>query len=138
LEKIKQQCEKRRVKDINKVERRIGRLLSSNSRAASMFDISATMDGDRVKLEWEMRKQVTGWAQLSEGCYLLRSNIKDWTGEQLWKAYIQLTDAEAAFRIQKDDLQLRPIWHQKQERVKAHILVCFLFVRCVEVFCADV
>ena len=39
---------------------------------------------------------------------------------------MQLTEAEAAFRIQKTDLQLRPIWHQKKERVQAHILVCFL------------
>jgi transposase len=46
--------------------------------------------------------------------------------EDLWKAYIQLTEAEAAFRIHKSDLVLRPIWHQKEERVLAHILVCFL------------
>ncbi len=46
--------------------------------------------------------------------------------KELWRAYMQLTEAEAAFRIQKTDLQLRPIWHQKQERVEAHILVCFL------------
>ena len=39
---------------------------------------------------------------------------------------MQLTDAELAFRIHKSDLQIRPVWHQKQERVKAHILVCFL------------
>jgi transposase len=62
----------------------------------------------------------------SEGCYLLRSNITDWEAELLWQAYIQLTEAEAAFRIQKGDLRIRPIWHQKEERVQAHILVCFL------------
>jgi transposase len=66
------------------------------------------------------------WATLSEGAYLLRSNISDWTDQQLWKAYIQLTQAEAAFRIQKDQLNVRPIWHQREERVQAHILVCFL------------
>jgi transposase len=56
----------------------------------------------------------------------LRSNVTDWSPEELWRAYMQLTEAEAAFRIQKTGLQLRPIWHQKQERVEAHILVCFL------------
>jgi len=66
------------------------------------------------------------WAALSEGAYLLRSNITDWSDEQLWKAYIQLTQAEAAFRIQKDQLRVRPIWHQRADRVQAHILVCFL------------
>ena len=44
----------------------------------------------------------------------------------LWKRYIQLTEAEWAFRIVKDELVIRPIWHQKADRVKAHILVCFL------------
>jgi hypothetical protein len=63
---------------------------------------------------------------VSEGCYVLRTNISDWSGEALWRAYIQLTQAEAAFRIHKQDLSLRPIWHQKAERVRAHILVCFL------------
>jgi transposase len=57
---------------------------------------------------------------------VLRTNVKDWTAESLWQAYIQLTDAEAAFRIQKSDLSIRPIWHQKTERVQAHIFVCFL------------
>ena len=66
------------------------------------------------------------WAQISEGAYLLRSNISDWSNEQLWKAYIQLTQAEAAFRIQKEQLKLRPVWHQREDRVQAHILVCFL------------
>src|ERR1700730_7989212 len=66
------------------------------------------------------------WAALSEGAYLLCSNIGDWSDQQLWKAYIQLTQAEAAFRIQKDQLNVRPIWHQHAERVQAHILVCFL------------
>ena len=56
----------------------------------------------------------------------MRSNIGDWSDHELWKAYIQLTQAEAAFRIQKDRLNLRPIWHQREDRVQAHILVCFL------------
>ena len=56
----------------------------------------------------------------------MRSNMSDWSDRQLWKAYIQLTQAEAAFRIHKDQLNLRPIWHQREDRVQAHILVCFL------------
>ena len=57
---------------------------------------------------------------------MLWTDITDWSGEALWRAYTQLTQAEAAFRIHKQDLSLRPIWHQKQDRVRAHILVCFL------------
>ena len=126
LQRIRQSCEKGRAKDIKKIERRIGKLLGNNSRASAMFDVTVSEKDARVVVTWKMKKPATEWAALSEGCYLLRSNIKDWTGEQLWKAYIQLTDAEAAFRIQKDDLQLRPIWHQKKRRVEAHILICFL------------
>ncbi|MDA1052930.1 MAG: hypothetical protein O3C40_20960, partial [Planctomycetota bacterium] len=69
---------------------------------------------------------VRNWATLSAGCYLLRSNVTGWSDEELWKAYIQLTEAEAAFRIHKSDLKIRPIWHQKEDRVLAHIFVCFL------------
>ena len=47
---------------------------------------------------------------------MLRTNVTDWTPEQLWKTYIQLTEAEAAFRIHKTELSLRPIWHQRSER----------------------
>ena len=71
---------------------------------------------------------------------MLRSNIADLPPADLWTAYIGLTQAEAAFRIQKSDLQLRPIWHQKSERVKAHLLVCFLaFVlwKTLGQFCAQ-
>jgi hypothetical protein len=57
---------------------------------------------------------------------VLRTNLRDWTSEALWRTYIQLSEAEAAFRIHKSDLSIRPIWHQREDRVLAHILVCFL------------
>ncbi|MFZ0593071.1 MAG: hypothetical protein WAM39_21620 [Bryobacteraceae bacterium] len=72
------------------------------------------------------RKTRGEWARRSEGCNVLRSNVTDGTPEDLWRAYIQLTEAEAAFRIQKSDLQIHPVWHQRQEGAEAHILVCFL------------
>lgn len=126
LEKLVESCRKRKQK-VGRVERRVGRLLESNSRAAGLFqiDVEAGKDG-RAAVIWKKLEERRAWAELSEGCYLLRSNITDWQAEQLWQAYIQLTEAEAAFRIQKGDLSIRPIWHQKEERVQAHILVCFL------------
>ena len=63
---------------------------------------------------------------MSEGCYLLRSNLVGVDAATLWRRYMQLTEAEWAFRITKDELSIRPIWHQTEDRVKAHILVCFL------------
>jgi transposase len=105
----------------------VGRLLEANSRAAGLFriEVVARKNGGAAVI-WEKLEERRAWANLSEGCYLLRSNITDWKAEQLWQAYIQLTEAEAAFRIHKGDLRIRPIWHQKAERVQAHILVCFL------------
>jgi transposase len=58
--------------------------------------------------------------------HIVRTNIAEWADEQLWTTYIQLTEAEAAFRVHKSDLAMRPIWHHKAERIKAHILVCFI------------
>jgi transposase len=68
----------------------------------------------------------TDWSQLADGCYVLRSNLTGIDAATLWRRYIQLTEAEWAFRITKDELVIRPIWHHKEDRVKAHILVCFL------------
>src|SRR6266496_3089141 len=110
------------------VNRQIGRILQQNQRAAARFAVELLPDlcpaGFRLCIAYN--PAFDDWAALSEGAYLLRSNITDWSDEQLWKAYIQLTEAEAAFRIHKDQLNLRPIWHQRAERVQAHILVCFL------------
>jgi transposase len=110
------------------INRQIGRILQRNQRAAARFGIS--LEGDdcpaRLRLAVSYNPSFDEWAAVSEGSYLLRSNIEDWSEEQLWKAYIQLTHAEAAFRIQKDELSVRPIWHQREDRVQAHILVCFL------------
>jgi transposase len=118
---------KRRL-DPAPVNRQIGRILQQNQRAAARFIIVLEPDscpaGFRIRVTWDTA--FDDWAALSEGAYLLRSNITDWSDQQLWKAYIQLTLAEAAFRIHKDQLKVRPIWHQREDRVQAHILVCFL------------
>jgi transposase len=110
------------------VNRQIGRILQRNQRAAARFAVELVPDSCPAGLRMQVayNPSFDDWAALSEGAYLLRSNISDWSDQQLWKAYIQLTQAEAAFRIQKDQLKVRPIWHQRAERVQAHILVCFL------------
>jgi transposase len=126
LEKIAESCRKRKQK-VGSIERRIGRLLEANTRAAGSFKIAVKeMKDNKVEISWEKVEAWRAWAELSEGYYMLRTNIKGWKAQELWEAYIQLTQAETAFRIHKSDLKLRPIWHQKEERVNAHILVCFL------------
>jgi transposase len=126
LTKIAASCAKRR-QEVGAIERRVGRLLGQNTRAAGLFDVQihAAAHG-AAQMTWRKVEKWRAWAQLSEGSYMLRTNVSGWSDQDLWRAYIQLTDAETAFRIQKSDLSLRPVWHQKEDRVKAHILVCFL------------
>lgn len=126
LTKIAAACARQRCQ-VGVIERRVGRLLGRNSRAAALFDIHVTADErGAAQLRWSQRQDALEKARLRDGCYLLRSNVADWKPEELWQAYMQLVDAEAAFRMQKDQLRLRPVWHQTADRVQAHILVCFL------------
>lgn len=126
LRAMQARCEKQN-RNVQKVEREVGRLLGQNTRAAGLFDVEVKPDEHGfAQLAWRKVSARTDWATLSAGCYLLRSNVRDWSDEELWKAYIQLTEAEAAFRVHKSDLSIRPIWHQKEDRMLAHILVCFL------------
>ena len=69
------------------------------------------------RITWEKVETWRAWAQLSEGLRAAEQR-GDWTHEEIWHAYIQLTQDEAAFLIQKTDLSLRPVWHQK-DRVLA-------------------
>jgi transposase len=109
------------------IAHRVGRLLGQNTRAAGAFKTEITTDAQgNAVLKWEKVAAWRSWASLSEGCYLLRSNVSNWTAAELWRAYTQLTEAEAAFKIHKSDLSMRPVWHQKKQRVQAHVLVCFL------------
>lgn len=119
----------RRPLDVRRLERQLGRLLERNQRAAGRYVIEFVPDPTHpagVRLDWSARPEWDDWARWSEGCYVLRTNVTDWSPDELWRTYIQLTDAEAAFRIQKSELGIRPVWHQRADRVQAHILVCFL------------
>ncbi|MGB6722555.1 MAG: IS1634 family transposase [Terracidiphilus sp.] len=126
LEATAQGCGKRK-QNPHRVAQQVGRLLGKNSRAAGLFQVDIETDTQgSAHIRWCKRNERREWMKLSEGCYLLRSNVTDWSGEELWRAYIQLTEAEEAFRLHKSDLVMRPVWHHKQDRVQAHILVCFL------------
>jgi transposase len=131
LQKLQHSAASGRLKDLQLAHRRLGRIQQRYWRASSAFDVRiATIknptDKAGLKVTFKRNKQWSDWAELSEGCYLLRTNLTDIDPKTLWKRYIQLTEAEWAFRIAKDELVIRPIWHQKADRVKGHILVCFL------------
>jgi hypothetical protein len=61
-----------------------------------------------------------------EGRYLLRTNLTDYDPDALWRYYMQLVFVEEAFRTLKGDLAIRPVYHQKPERIEAHLFVAFL------------
>jgi transposase len=131
LQKLQSAAESGRLKEERVAGERLGRLKEKNWRASHVFDVTIKrLDAPRGKqtlqITWSRNARFAEWAELSEGCYLLRSNLTGVDAATLWKRYIQLTEAEWAFRITKDELEIRPIWHHKEDRVKAHILVCFL------------
>jgi len=130
LNKLVLQAEQGKIRNRQKVERRIGRLLERYSRAASLFEVIVQESGNgkeaRVKIEIRKNEERYEWALNTSGSYLLRTNWKEGSPKELWKTYIQLSQAEDAFRITKTDLGIRPIFHQRADRTQAHILVCFL------------
>jgi transposase len=130
LRKLQAAAASGRLKDEAVANRRLGRLQAKNWRAAGAFDVTIEklkkpQGKARLRIRFRRNRRWHDWRTLSEGCYLLRSNLTE-APATLWKRYIHLTDAEWAFRINKDELEIRPVWHQRQDRVLAHILVCFL------------
>jgi len=109
-----------------RIQRRIGRLLERYPSVAALYEIAVTGPEGARHVVWRERADRRAWCEAREGAYLLRTNLTEADPAQLWAQYIQLTEAEAAFRALKSELAIRPIWHQKASRVQAHILVAFL------------
>jgi transposase len=115
-----------RLKDRHKMERRLGRIQAKHSQVNDLYDVVLRDTPDGVRLIWEMKAERKHWRELREGAYMLRTNLKADTAEQMWSQYMQLTEAEASFRALKSELSIRPLFHQKEPRVKAHVMVAFL------------
>jgi transposase len=130
MEKALQALQKRvsegKLKDRNKIERRVGKIEARHPQVADLYQVRVTEKGGAVALEWQALEGRQSWQQAREGAYLLRTNLPADQPAKLWKNYIQLTEAEAAFRALKSELSIRPIFHQLERRAKAHILVAFL------------
>jgi transposase len=130
LLKLAGQAQAGKSKDRQKVDRRIGRLLERNSRAASLFSVEVTETGTgkeaRLSINIKKNEDRYQWALETGGSYILRTNWGETDPKTLWNTYIQLTEVEDSFRTEKYDLGMRPIFHHKQDRTQAHILVCFL------------
>jgi len=126
LTKLAERASKGTIRDRQKVERQIGRLLERNGRAAALFTVAVTEKDGRLSIGVKKNKERYERALETGGSYILRTNWRETDPKTLWNTYIQLTEVEDAFRTTKHDLGMRPIFHQKKDRTQAHILVCFL------------
>ena len=130
LAKLQRRCQKAaKPLSLEKIQRQVGRLLQRNQRAARCFVIHCKAAADQrsgVRVDWSHDEAERALKEQSHGCYALRTNVRDWTEEDIWKTYIQLTQVENAFRAHKSELDIRPIWHHREDRAQAHIFVCFL------------
>ena len=128
LDQTHASLQKRPARDPGVIERRIGRWLGRYAAAERLIEVKVERNpqGQACGLQITERAERNAWAELAHGAYLLRTNCPERDPVQLWRWYMQLSQAEDAFRISKSDLSLRPVFHQKTARVEAHILVCFL------------
>jgi len=128
LDKTHAALQQRPARDPGRIERRIGRWLGRFPAAERLIEVvvERNAQGQASGLHITERAERSAWAAAAHGAYLLRTNCPEQDPAQLWRWYMQLSQAEDAFRISKSDLNLRPVFHRKTERVEAHILVCFL------------
>ena len=115
-----------RLKDRNKMERRLGKIQARHPQVNDLYDVALRDTAEGVRLSWQMKDDRKKWREAREGAYLLRTNLQAETAEELWSKYMQLTEAEASFRALKSELSIRPLFHQLETRVKAHVMVAFL------------
>ncbi|MCZ2076289.1 MAG: IS1634 family transposase [Bryobacterales bacterium] len=115
-----------RLKDRNKMERRLGKIQARHPSVNDLYEVSLRDTAEGVRLTWQMKEDRKSWRESREGAYLLRTNLQAGTAEELWSKYMQLTEAEASFRALKSELSIRPLFHQLEQRVKAHVMVAFL------------
>jgi transposase len=126
LKRLAKTIETGRLKDRNKMERRLGGIQARHSQATDLYEVALRDTAEGIRLFWEIKEERKAWRGLREGAYMLRTNLQAGTAEELWSRYMQLTEAEASFRALKSELSIRPLFHQKEPRVKAHVMVAFL------------
>jgi hypothetical protein len=126
LKRLEKSIATGRLKDRNKMERRLGKIQARHPSVNDLYQVSVRDTAEGVRLFWQMKEDRKTWRESREGAYLLRTNLRAETAEELWSKYMQLTEAETSFRALKSELSIRPLFHQLEPRVKAHVMVAFL------------
>jgi transposase len=125
LVKRLQQLEQMSFKDSRELLLKLGEAKGRYRNAWRLLDVSLP-DANATSFSFRLNRDKLAQARRREGRYLLRTNLCARDPQDLWRFYIQLTEVEAAFKNLKDDLQLRPIHHQLEHRIEAHIFVAFM------------
>jgi transposase len=115
-----------KLKDRDKMLLRLGRIQAAHPQVADLYEMAMKDTKEGPRLVWRQKPEQQQWLEAREGAYLLRTNLTADGAADLWKKYMQLTEVEAAFRTLKSELAIRPLFHQLERRVKAHVLVAFL------------
>jgi transposase len=115
-----------KLKDRDKMLLRLGRIQASHPQVADLYEMAVKDRKEGPRLVWQQKPEQQQWLEAREGAYLLRTNLTADGAADLWKKYLQLTEVETAFRTLKSELAIRPLFHQLEKRVKAHVLVAFL------------
>lgn len=124
----KPRCTKR----ADQMHQRIGRIKQAHPSIARHYDIDVQVENDiATAIQYTYQPSPSSKADLP-GHYVIRSNDTTLDGEALWRRYVQLTDLEAVFRSLKSELGLRPIYHQLDNRCKAHLWISVLAYQCVQ------
>jgi transposase len=117
---------------------KLGAAKKDAGRAYTLVEIELPEPGQIINehtFRFRLRKDKLRVVRRREGRYLLRSNLCQEDPAKLWHFYIQLTQVEQAFKELKSDLSIRPIFHQKDERIEAHIFIAFV-AYCLSNDCA--
>ena len=117
-----------RLKETEKIDRAIGRVLGKHPRAARLYEVEQTATDQGPRVQWRAREdEQNGEDQDLLGCYVLRSMDAEWDSpEAMWNVYMILARAEDGFRMLKSNLGLRPNRHHIERRVDSHVFICIL------------
>lgn len=126
LRSLRRRVREGQLKQRELIQRAIGRLQERHPQAWRWLQWELQETAAGLRFDWDWDREKFQRSVRAEGAYLLRAHWPERAPATLWQTYVQLTEAEAAFRTLKSGVKVRPIWHWTEPRVEAHVLVAFL------------
>jgi len=135
LESLASRVDGGKLKVSAKIERAVGRILERYPGMSRWVVVEVLNCDGKARVGWQVKPEYTSELRENEGVYVLRTNLCQTSPEDVWKGYMTLTRVESTFRSLKQELRLRPVFHQKGGRVEAHILlsyIAYVLLWCIE------